>query len=266
MMRKFMIATGAALVLASQPVAAQDDGMTDETLAAMSQMFPAEPLTPEQEARLPMARQIVAKVMPDGIMGEMMSEMFNGFLGPLMAMGTDIDASTALSQLGLTGSEVELSDEEAVEIMAIIDPAYAERTQAEAEAMPKIMGAVSGAIEPTMRVAMAEMYAVYFTQSELGELDVFFSTPTGASYAQKSMKMSSDPRFIGAMMESMPAMMGTFATMEFEMKAVTAGFAERRAYGDLSAAERAKLSEITGVDQGTLENAMAAAGEEEMGQ
>lgn len=104
-----------------------------------------------------------------------------------------------------------------------------------------------------MRSAMSELYAVYFDAGELADIDAFFSTPSGASYARQSFRMSSDPRMVGAMMQEMPTMMGAFMEMGEEMKQATANLPQKRSWADLDASQRARLSELTGYAEEDLE-------------
>jgi hypothetical protein len=54
-------------------------------------------------------------------------------------------------------------------------------------------------IEPPIRMALARIYARRYSLAELGELDAFFATPTGARYAADSITLMSDPEMVQAM-------------------------------------------------------------------
>lgn len=136
-----LLAAGAGLSLLTAPLAAQDadtpmeSEMVDDAapsseaaeLAAMSEMFSgmftAEPLTPEQEARLPAAELLIAKVIPEGTMGEMMDTMFESVLAPMMAMAPDGATTTLAKQTGLPAYAVSLDEEQANELANLFDPA-----------------------------------------------------------------------------------------------------------------------------------------------
>ena len=73
---KHLMLAAAALIAVPGALAAQDtapeaaavsgadsDGM-DEAMAKLRGMFPAEPLTAEQQARLPAAERLIARIMP----------------------------------------------------------------------------------------------------------------------------------------------------------------------------------------------------------
>ena len=110
---------------------------------------------------------------------------------------------------------------------------------------------------------MSEAYAIYFSEQELGDISAFFSTPSGLSYARKSFAMGSDPRILGASMEALPAMMESMADIEAQMEAATASLPAVKGWNDLSPAERARISEITGLEQGEIEENMTIAAEME---
>ncbi|GMM94540.1 hypothetical protein [Qipengyuania sp. MTN3-11] len=268
MKRTLLAGLSVLALMTSAPAIAQNessgDGVEDaaseeEVFAALGEMFAVEPLTAEQEARLPQARAIVEKIVPPGSMGEMMGSMFDGMLGPIFEMAGEISTGDAARLLGREAGELELDEAQAREVALLIDPALDERNARMKEALPRIIGQVMTALEPAMKTALTEVYAVYFDQTELTDIDAFFSTPSGASYARQSMKMATDPRYLSSMMQAMPSMMGSFTQMEAEMEALTADLPEQRAYADLDPAERQRLEALTGLSQEEIEEGMASA-------
>lgn len=251
---KSLLKLVAPLALIAMPASllaqdAQDEVLSGDELAgvmgALGEKFPVEPLTPEEEARLPAATALVDKIIPDGTMGEMMSGMFDGFLGPLMELDESGGQLQLAKLLGISASQLENIDDDAVEhAAAMLDPDWELRREREAEAMPRAMNAMMAAMEPTMKSAMSEMYAVYFDATELSDIDAFFSTESGANYARKSFSMSADPRFAGAMMQAMPAIFAGMADMQAELDAATADLAEQRSWDDLEPAEQEKLASM----------------------
>lgn len=129
--------------------------------------------------------------------------------------------------------------------------------------MPELMKGMMATMEPPMRKAMSEAYAIYFDEQELADISAFFSTPSGLSYARKSFTMSSDPRILGASMEALPAMMASMADIEAKMEAATAAFPAAKGWDELSAAERTRISELTGLEQGEIKENMTIAAEME---
>ncbi|MBA3862910.1 MAG: hypothetical protein C0517_03085 [Erythrobacter sp.] len=247
-------AAGLALLLTSPALAAQDAAPTApsdaDQLAAMSDMFSAmftaEPLTAEQQARLPAAERLIAKVIPEGTMAEMMDKVYNGVMGPMMAAAPDGATTTLARQIGLPPYALDLGEDQAAELASLFDPAWAERQQREMAIIPAMMKDVMTLMEPGMRKAMAELYAIRFSDSDLAEIDAFFSTKTGAKYARESFLMASDPRIMAASMDAMPALMGMMGDMEARMAESVADLPAVRSFADLSPEERARVVEMTG--------------------
>ena len=128
-----------------------------------------------------------------------------------------------------------------------------------ASTMPALMKDMMQVMEPPMRKAMSEAYAVYFNEQELNDIDAFFSTESGLAFARKSFTMASDPRIIGASMEAMPAMMESLGSLETKMEEATADLPAKRSFAELSAEERARIAEITGASVEDIQQTMEAA-------
>ena len=95
-MKKIVNAMAAAALVCAVPAAAQEDpehsesamspGDLDEFAGMMAGLFQTEPLTEEQNARLPAAQAVVGEMMPDGFYGEMMAGMMDKMLRPMLTM------------------------------------------------------------------------------------------------------------------------------------------------------------------------------------
>jgi hypothetical protein len=239
-------AAGFALALAPVTVAAQDGEALAEAdlFAGLMGAFAAEPLTPEQEARLPVAQALIDQIMPPGSLQDVMGPMFGSFIGPI-AEAVDPQASTFVaSQLGLSGWELDMTEAQAEAAAALFDPAWREREQRKAAAMPAMMASMAGAMEEPIRRVMAELYAIYFTSEELADIGTFFATPSGATYARQSFSMGSDPRLAGAMMQEMPAMMTAMVAMEAQLEASTSDLPAPRTLAELTPTERKGLARL----------------------
>lgn len=258
MLRKSLIAIGGAVLLAGSPAAAQSEAEMAQ-MAALSAMFEVEPLTPEQEARLPVARQIVEKVLPEGAMMEVMGSTFDSLLGPIMQMANE-DAGGALAMaLGHRPEELGLDEAQTTEVLGIIDPAWRERNAAISSLTQTMMADMMTRMEPMMRNVMGELYAIYFDEQELHDISAFFETESGLSFARQSYAMAGDPRIMAAMFEDPELLFGTFAQMPAQMEAAMADVPSGRAYDELSQADRSRLLELTGFTKEELEAAMSAA-------
>lgn len=278
--KTFVGAAAAALAFGALPALAQDtaedavvsDASADAAsesatpddaamMAVLSSMFAAEPLTEEQEKRLPLAKKIVDKMVPPGTYGEMMGSMFNKIIGPMMSKFEDASPADVAKQIGVEADEIDLDSNQLAEVSALLDPAWQERRKLEMTTVQGAMGKMMTAMEPGVRAALSEAYAVYFDQKELTDIDAFFSTDSGVAFARKSFTMSSDPRFIAATMKALPDAMGALSDMEEEVKTASAALPPLRGWADLSGEQRVRLSELTGLNAQQLEEGMARAAE-----
>ena len=278
MIRRIFIpaASLAALALAPQPLAAQDvaedaaaaepaaesvgEGEGDPMAQAMGMlgaMFPVEPLTADQQGRLPQASRIITRMIPEGTLGEMMGGMFDKLFGPMAALGGAPASAVVQKGIGLSPVDAGLTEEQTVEIAALLDPAYEERHAREMAVMPTMMREMMTVMEPTMRKAMSELYAINFSQKELDDIEAFFQTDSGTAYARKSFTMSSDPRILAASMESLPQMMGAIGDMEKKIAAAGADLPAKRSFADLSQADKAKIATLTGYSVEQIQGLLA---------
>ena len=233
---------------------AETNGAMDEAavLAMMSGMFQAEPLTAEQEARLPAATAIVATMMPEGFYGELMRDMMEKTMRPMMAMFSEPDLILA-SRLTLDEAAIaELGDAEKKELLTMLDPAWNQRADTMVNAIVANMGGAYAAVEPPVRAGLAKAYAVRFDEAQLADISSFFATPTGGEFARQSMALFADPQVMGATMEAMPEMIGSFTEMETSMEAALESLPAERDYADLSAAQRARMADLLGVEPDAL--------------
>ena len=233
---------------------AEADGAMDEAavLAMMSGLFQAEPLTAEQEARLPAATAIVATMMPEGFYGELIRDMMEKTMRPMMAMFSEPDFLLA-SRLTLDEAAIaELGDAEKKELLTMLDPAWDRRADTMVNAIVANMGGAYAAVEPPVRAGLAKAYAVRFDEAQLADISSFFATPTGGEFARQSMALFADPQVMGATMEAMPEMIGSFTEMETSMEAALESLPAERDYADLSAPQRARMADLLGVEPDAL--------------
>lgn len=265
-MKKGILA--AALLFAAVPAQAQDEGSSAgasqdmEALAsAFGEMFPAEPLTPEQEARLPMAQAVVAHIFPPGTYARMMDEMLEPMMDSVLGSMAQIPVAQLAALAGIEQSQVAAMGEGKLgEVMAIVDPVYERRNAIASDVMMEMMGGVMKRIEPSYREGLARAYAVRFAPSDLAELERFFQTPVGSRYAAESMLIYADPQVMSAMNEVMPAVLEMMPAMMEQMQLRMVDLPEPRDLSDLSDAELQRLSELLGVPAEEL-RANAADGE-----
>lgn len=263
-MRKLVwapIAIGSLAI--ANPVLAQDNAAEPETgvptqdrmdefAGMMAGLFQTEPLTGEEQARLPAAQYVVGKMMPDGFYGKMMSDMMDKMMRPMMSMIASpefvLGSRLEIDQETLAG----LGEAEQIEVVAMLDPAYDQRVDVIVSVVTGKMAGMFSAMEGPMREGFSKAYAVRFDDAQLADIGAFFSTPTGGVYAKESMALFADPQVIQASMQALPAMMSEFGDMETAMKEAMASLPSERQYADLTPEQRNRLAALLGVDPDNL--------------
>lgn len=267
---RFGMALGAPIAFAAAsmaPVAvqAQESAPVAEQMAELgakfATMFIAEPLTPEQQARLPLASEVVAKVMPEGFYAEMMDQTLGSMVEPMRAVmpRTMLPAELAI-YLGQPRESLETLDEdELVALSVALDPAYAERMDAGMAFMMSELVDRMAALEPSMRDGVSRGYAVRFTRAQLEDIAAFFATETGAAYASESMMVFTDPQVMSASMQAMPLLLEDMPQIMGEVQQIIDASGQRRSFAQLSAEQRNMIAGALGIGVGDLQQGMKEA-------
>lgn len=243
----------AATLLASPAIAQDDTGEMDQVMSAMQAAFPADPLTAEEDAKLPAASEAAAKIIPDGIYARMMEDVMGGMLGALAGQMTNMSSYEIAAKLGVSPGEVDEYDEATrAEITNLIDPAFAQRGELSMKAMTASLTEIMTDMEPAVRKGLSRAYAQRFTAQQLADINAFFATPSGAVYASESMLVFTDPQVMSGSMEAMPKMMEAMPAMMASMEEATAELPPERGFADLSEDERTRLAELTGLSMEEL--------------
>lgn len=221
-----------------------------DELALIEQLFPdAEPLTQEQQARMPQARLVVDKIFPAGTYAKMMKDQFKPMMNGLMGQMLDTVQIGDLSDLtGLYFDDLEAIDEsKQTDAMAILDPARRERLAAINDLVIEGVTQTINRVEPAYRDGLVQAYAARFSAVELADISAFFATPTGGHYAAQSLLIYSDPQVMAATKKVLPEMMAMGLAITEQAAAQTGKFSQPRKFSDLSSVEQKKLAEILGV-------------------
>ncbi|WP_298335842.1 DUF2059 domain-containing protein [uncultured Erythrobacter sp.] len=247
------------VTISDDPTAAQA-----EELGAISSLFGdmfggAEPLSPEEEARVGAAMQVVTKLFPEGTYAKMMEESMAPMLEGMMG---GLGGSPAFALVSLTGLDLvslqSIDEDRLAAAVALLDPAAAERNAAMGEAMFALISEVVVEIEPAYRAGLARAYAVRFSEDELTDLAAYFKTPVGEKYAAESFLIFADPQVMASMNEVMPVMMQRMPALFETMGEVGSEFPEGRTFSALGGDERAELAVLLGVSEEELAQAEPA--------
>lgn len=214
-------------------------------LAAQTPSVAAAPVAAVDPARSAAAMRIAAKLLPIGSYREMMRGSMNQVISSIndqmMALPLrDVGGMAGIDRTKLSG----IGPGTMKELMAILDPAFEERTRIMTRIMMAEMTDLMSAMEPEMRVGMAEAYARRFDLAQLGDLERFFATPTGAAYAAQSMQIYTDPAVMAKMQTMMPRLMQAMPAIMRKSAAATAALPQARKPADLSKADRDRLQAL----------------------
>lgn len=259
-----LAALAGTMLCAAQPLLAQDDdgattGELDREFEAMSAMFgdifgSADPLTAEQETRVPMAQSVVLKLFPEGTYARMMNETMAPIMDGIMGNVAGAPAIMLIELTGLPPSKLNTVDEADLNAaVALLDPSAKERNARIGQMTMRLISDMVVEIEPSYRAGLARAYAVRFTAEELADLDAYFATPVGSKYAAESFLIYADPQVMSAMNEMMPAMMEALPSMMGEIMEIAETYPKARTYSELSADEQAKLASFLGASREELE-------------
>jgi Uncharacterized protein conserved in bacteria (DUF2059) len=274
MLRKQTFKTGIAVILAlSAPAAvyaqAEDgsaateisaDGITsqseeDAMLAVFTKIFDtAENKTPIDPVQLKLAETTASKLMPNGSMKNMMNQMINTYMTPIMNILPEMSSTEIMLKVGIYEGEIEnLNDEKRKAITAMLDPTRKERGKQFVDVMTPLLDETMALLEPPMRTGISRAYARKFSAEQLRQINGFFATPTGALYAAESYPIQADPEVMQAMFKAMPKLIETLKKKVPSVEAGMKSLPKERELSDLSKAEMASLAKLLNVKVAALE-------------
>jgi hypothetical protein len=164
--------------------------------AAIAQVAPQ--TAPADPARLALAQKVVTKLVPQGIYLRMMRDTFPQMMDSMIAQMSGMTAA----DLG----EKDKSGKTLQQIAAENDPAFRERMTIMTRVMGEELGMLMDRLEPRVRVAVGKAFARRFTIQQLGDMDIFFATPSGAAFAKDYLLTFMDPEMMQEMSAFMPEM------------------------------------------------------------
>ncbi|MEL6486278.1 MAG: hypothetical protein AAFQ13_03920 [Pseudomonadota bacterium] len=266
MKRTIATAVSAATLCFAAPLSAQgetapSDAEVQQELDALGGLFgdifgTADPLTAEQEARVPAAQSVVLKLFPEGTYAKMMNETLAPMMDGIMGNIVGTPAIALMELTGLPPSALSDIDEgKLAEAVALLDPNAAERNAEIGRVTLEMVSGIVAKIEPSYRAGLTRAYAVRFNETELADLDAYFATPVGSKYAGESFLIFADPQVMSAMNEIMPAMMETMPMMMGDIGALAEKYPKGRTFSQLSSQEQDQLAVLLGT---TLEELAAS--------
>ena len=250
---------------AGDPGAISDDDVTaakakmqkemDEVIALIEAMFDTSDLPPIEPARLALAQQTTAALVPSGSLERMMDNLYGKMFKTIMGQADGASDLMLSIKTGVESDKIAALDAGTKTAIAdLFDPHRKEREEQITRLVKPLISEALADLEPPMREGMAKAYARKFSAQQLGELNAFFATPTGQAYAQEWMAAQADPEVMLAVAKAVPPMVLKFID---RAPAIAEGFKDlpkERALADLSDAEMKKLAKMMKVDVKTLED------------
>lgn len=205
-----LLMVGAATPAVAQSAAANSGGTASATAVA-------------DPARVAAAKAVVDKLWPAGtyrrIMEGTMSPMLDSMMESMLGMKLS-DMTAPMDKNGKAAKE--LGDVSLGQLAGSADPYFRERVKITMETMLKGMTPVLESIEPQMRTSLTNIYSRRFTVVQLGDMAAFFSTPSGAAYAEQSMLVFADPEIVKGMQSFIPEMLKAMPGIMKDVEAATA--------------------------------------------
>jgi hypothetical protein len=185
--------------------------------ALFDKIFPPQP--DPDPARLASAQVAVASMWPDGTYGHMMTGMLGGIVDRTMAMKTSDFAMLSGKSGDSDGPDMSIHD-----AVAADDPHFDERIAAIRAVVDEEMGKVSAVLDPRMRDGLARTLARRFDETQLAEINAFFATPTGRTFAAQYLQLWLSPDTMRSIFTSMPEMIALMPEMMKKVKAASDRF------------------------------------------
>lgn len=246
--RSAALALGLAATSLAAPLHAQQADAPAPAASPAQAPAPSDPAAaPIDPARLEAAQKTIQFIFPAGTYARIMDRSLQGMVKPMMDSLGKLPLSELAAMAGVDEKVVATKPGATLdELMAIMDPAFKERTAATMPAMFKAMGSLFAEFEPVMQASLAKAYARRFDERQLADLNTFFATPTGTLYASNSMVIFTDPEVMTGMQAFVPVMMKRMPEIMKGVQAELAKFPKRKTYKDLTPAERKRIAELLG--------------------
>jgi hypothetical protein len=171
-------------------------------------------------ARQKLAEQIADKLIAPGSYQKMMKDMADQMAGSMIEQMMGMDAATIAKSVGESGKAVE--GKSLGELASEVDPNFKERMDIMMKVMFDEMGKLMGAMEPGARTAMAKVYARKYDVRQLTDMNTFFATPSGSTFAADFFSTFTDKEMINAMMGEMPKLLDAMPMIMKKVEAATA--------------------------------------------
>jgi len=173
-------------------------------------------------ARIAAAKPVIDRLWPLGTYRRLMDGTMSKMMDQMMSSMFDMKAADMVGGFDKSGQAAkELGDRSMGEVAAGKDPHFRERMKITIDVMMGEMIPLMEKMEPAIRESLTGVYAGKFDVRQLGEMNTFFATPTGAAYADQAMLMMMDPEVMKSIQGFAPELMRAMPGIMTKMEAAT---------------------------------------------
>ncbi len=180
-------------------------------------------------ARLAIAEQVMGKLMADGTYVRIMDSTQDQILQPLLDRVWNMKGSEFADLFGFKDMPASSKDETFGENFGKNDPYAKQRVEAFMHVYFKLIGQMSGAIEPDVRSAMARDFARKYDAQQLADINRFLATPSGSAFAKNYMMSSFSLDVLQTSLMVWPKMMEAVPDFAKQLKEADASLPPRPA-------------------------------------
>lgn len=217
----------------------------DQAVAMIEKIFGTDKLPPIAPAQLALAQQTTTALIPAGSLEKMVDNLYGKlFKGLMDEFGGTSDLMLSI-KTGVESEKIATLDEKSKLAAAnLFDPYRQQREDQINKIVKPLISEALGDLEGPMRNGLAHAYARKFNAQQLGEMNAFFTTPTGKAYASEWMALQADPELMLAMIKAVPPLVNKFIDRGPEIEKDFKDLPKEKQLADLSDAELAKLAKL----------------------
>ena len=225
----------------------------DEAIALIEKMFDTSDLPPIDPARLTLAQQTTAALIPAGSIEKMVDNLYGKMFKTIMGeFGGQSDLMLSI-QTGVESEQIAKLDEATKgKVADMFDPHRKERDEQINRVIKPLISEVLADMEPPMREGLAKAYARKFTGAQLTDLNSFLATPTGNLYASEWMALQADPEVMVAVIKAVPPLVTKFIDRAPEVEKDLKELPKEKQLSDFDDKEIGKLAKLMKVDVSVL--------------
>lgn len=221
----------------------------DEAIALIEKMFDTSSLPPIDPARLTLAQQTTAALIPAGSIEKMVDNLYGKMFKTLMGeFGGQSDMMLSI-KTGVESEQIAKLDEPTKgKVADMFDPHRKEREDQITRVIKPLISEALADMEPPMRSGLAKAYARKFTGAQLTDLNGFLASPTGKIYASEWMALQADPEVMLAVIKAVPPLITKFIDRAPEIEKDFKELPKEKQLSDFTDKDLAQLAKLMKVD------------------